>query len=84
MLEKHTQSLLSQIPDQGKPFDLRALILNLILDITTQFAFGDSVDSLSIVQSPEKKRFVAAVLNVKRIMARDGFLGPVAMLLSLK
>jgi len=84
MLEKHTQIFLDQIPTPGNPFDLQEMILRLILDVTTEFAMGDSADSLIATQSSDKKKFVAALLNVKRIMAKNGFLGPVAMLLSNK
>jgi len=82
MHEKHFQSLLCSIPSTGEPFDLQPLFLNLTLDITTAFALGDSVDSLSPAQSDEKRHFVKALLYVKRIMARNGFLGPIHLLLS--
>lgn len=80
MHEKHFQSLLCSIPSTGEPFDLQPLFLNLTLDITTAFALGDSVDSLSPAQSDEKRHFVKALLYVKRIMARNGFLGPIHLL----
>lgn len=82
MHEKHFQSLLRSIPSTGEPFDLQLLFLNLTLDITTAFALGDSVDSLSPAQSDEKRHFVKALLYVKRIMARNGLLGPIHLLLS--
>ena len=80
--EEHVQSFLRRLPSTGKPFDLQPLFLNLTLDLTTAFALGESVDSLSLSQSDEKKHFVQALLYVKKIMARDGFLGPVHVLLS--
>lgn len=82
MHEKHVQSLLRRVPSTGKPFDLQPLFFKLTLDLTTAFALGESVDSLSLSQSDEKRHFVQALLYVKKIIARDGFLGPVHVLLS--
>ena len=82
MQERHIQSFLRRIPSTGTPFDIQALFLNLTLDLTTAFALGESVDSLSLIQSDEKKRFVEALLFVKKTIAKDEFLGPVHMLLS--
>ncbi|KAL6720304.1 hypothetical protein ACLMJK_002225 [Lecanora helva] len=80
--EKHFQAFLGQIRQINKPYNLQPLFLNLILDLTTAFALGDSVDSLSSSQPSDKKAFVDSLLYVKKTMARDGFLGPVSMLLS--
>ncbi|RDL41029.1 uncharacterized protein BP5553_01008 [Venustampulla echinocandica] len=77
MEEKHVKLILSCIP-VGQSFDLQTLFLNLILDITTEFAIWDSVDSQSPTQTEEKNHFVSSLLTVKRVMARDGFLGPAA------
>ena len=82
MLEEHVQAFLRCMPSTAEPVDLQPLFLSLTLDITTAFALGDSVDSLSLYQSAEKKHFAEALICVKRIMARDGFLGPVHHLLS--
>ena len=82
MHEEHVRRFLCSIPSTGKAFDLQPLFLKLTLDMTTAFALGESVDSLSARQSDEKKHFVKALLYVKKIMARDGFLGPVHVLLS--
>ena len=81
--EKGFQAFLKRVEAAGKgrPIDLQPLFLNLTLDLTTAFAMGESVDSLSPTQSEEKKRFVASLLFVKKRMARDGFLGPVHVLL---
>ncbi|KAL8786858.1 MAG: hypothetical protein Q9195_008015 [Heterodermia aff. obscurata] len=81
--EQGFQALLTRIEAAaGKPIDMQPLFLNLTLDLTTAFALGESVDSLSpTTQSDEKKRFVASLLFLKKRMARDGFLGPVHVLL---
>lgn len=66
MHEKHVQSLLRRVPSTGKPFDLQPLFFKLTLDLTTAFALGESVDSLSLSQSDEKRHFVQALLYVRR------------------
>lgn len=82
--EEHFQIFMRRIPQAGTSFDLQPLFLSLILDLTTRFALGESSDSLSPGQSEEKMQFVDALLYIKKIMARDGFLGPVHHLLSKK
>ena len=79
--EKGFQALLKRIEGGGRQIDLQPLFLNLTLDLTTAFAMGESVDSLSMTQSEGKKRFVDSLQFVKKRMARDGFLGPVHVLL---
>lgn len=80
--EQHIQSFIRRVPSNGEPFDLQALFLNLTFDLTTAFALGESVDSLSLTQSDEKRHFVESLRYITKIMARDGFLGPVRLLLS--
>lgn len=80
--EKHFQALIRRIPQAGTSFDLQPLFLSLIFDLTTEFALGESSDSLNPNQSKDKKRFVDALLYTKKIMVRDGFLGPVHHFLS--
>ena len=84
MQERHFQTFLSRVSSPGQPHDLQPLFLNLTLDLTTAFALGESVDSLSLTQPDEKKRFVESLIYIKKIMARDGFLGPVHVLLGKK
>ena len=84
MQERHFQTFLSRVPSRGQPYDLQPLFLNLTLDLTTAFAMGESVDSLSLAQPDDKKHFVESLIYVKKTMARDGFLGPVHVLLSKK
>ena len=81
--EECFQNLLARIP-VGKPFDIQPLFLCLMLDLTTAFAMGESVDSLRLDQAPHKKEFVKSLMHVKEIIARDGFLGPVHVFLSKK
>lgn len=84
MLERHTQSFLSRVSQLGPQCDLQPLFLNLTMDLTTAFALGESVNSLSLAQPVDKKHFVESLLYVKMTIARDGMLGPVAKLLSRK
>lgn len=78
------RNLEALIPSDNTPFDLQPLLLRLMLDLTTAFAMGVCVDSLRPDQSVEKRRFVDALIHVKKTMARDGFLGPVHVFLSKK
>ncbi|RKU41399.1 hypothetical protein DL546_001332 [Coniochaeta pulveracea] len=82
--ERCFRNLEALIPSDNTPFDLQPLFLRLMLDLTTAFAMGVCVDSLRPDQSVEKKRFVDALIHVKKTMARDGFLGPVHVFLSKK
>jgi cytochrome P450 len=77
-LEERFQNLVKHIPATEK-FDLQKLCLKLTLDMVSEFALGESLDTLNPeAQSQEKKDLTQSILNVDRIMARDGFLGPVA------
>ncbi|TPX15828.1 uncharacterized protein E0L32_000162 [Thyridium curvatum] len=86
--ERCFQNLLVRLEHEertsGKAMDLQPRFLDLMLDLTTAFAMGESSDVLRLDQSAEKKEFVAALLYVKKTMARDGFLGPVHVFLSKK
>jgi cytochrome P450 len=77
-LEERFQSLVKHIPAVEK-FDLQKLCLKLTLDMISEFALGESLDTLKPeTQSQEKKVLTQSLLYVERIIARDGFLGPVA------
>lgn len=83
--EYHVQNLLRQIlSSAGSPCDLQPLILELVIDLTTAFALGESSNMLSPSQTEEQRRFVDALVYVKKIMARDGFMGPLHVLMSHK
>ena len=81
--ERHVQNLLPHVPS-GTPFDIQPLFKKLMLDMTTAFAFGESADMLSPTQSEKKREFTNALLYVKETMARDGFMGPLYVILSHK
>lgn len=83
-LESRFQTLLKYLPE-GEAVDMQKLFLKLTLDMTSEFAIGESLDTLSPdTQSQEKKDLVKSLLYVDKILARDGFLGPAAAFLSKK
>ncbi|KAK9478772.1 cytochrome P450 [Lipomyces japonicus] len=48
-LEKHVQNLIELLPADGTVVDLQALFYKFTLDASTEFLFGDSVESLRAV-----------------------------------
>ncbi|KAL8722259.1 MAG: hypothetical protein Q9225_001246 [Loekoesia sp. 1 TL-2023] len=80
--ERGFQAFLDRISMPNKTYDIQPLFLNLTLDLTTAFALGESVDSLGVAQAADKEHFVVSLLYLKKTMAREGFLGPVHVLLS--
>ncbi|KAL8830905.1 MAG: hypothetical protein Q9191_001167 [Dirinaria sp. TL-2023a] len=83
--EYHIENLLREIHlSGGAPCDLQPLFLKLVIDLTTAFALGESSNMLSPSQTEEQRRFVEALVYVKKIMARDGFMGPLHVILSHK
>lgn len=79
--ERGFQDLLVHIP-ASEPVDLQPLFLRMVLDMTGAFAMGVSIDSLKPNQSPQNRKFAESLMHAKKIMARDGFLGPLHHLLS--
>ncbi|KAF2661086.1 cytochrome P450 monooxygenase [Lophiostoma macrostomum CBS 122681] len=51
-LGRHVDHLLQQLPDDGAMVDLQPLFSRLILDASTEFLFGESMDSL-LPDSPQ-------------------------------
>lgn len=45
-LEKHTDRFLTRLPRDGSTIDLQGLFSCLFLDVSTEFLFGESMDSL--------------------------------------
>ncbi|KXG54401.1 Cytochrome P450 [Penicillium griseofulvum] len=74
--EQHYQAFVQHVPPNGQVFDVQRCTSALALDMQTRFSFGESVDALSLTQSREKKQFVDDFHVIKRIVARDGFRGP--------
>ncbi|KAH7402396.1 putative cytochrome P450, partial [Phaeosphaeria sp. MPI-PUGE-AT-0046c] len=59
-LEKHFQLLLTQTPPDGCPIDLQQLFLKLTMDVSTEFLFGVSTNSLSIKENDSMDIFCQA------------------------
>ncbi|KAJ5640097.1 cytochrome P450 oxidoreductase/alkane hydroxylase [Penicillium longicatenatum] len=82
LCEQHFQSFLNKVPSDGQVFDAQSCAYALALDLQTVFSLGESVDALSSTQSSEKKSFLEDLSNVKDIIVRDGFRGPLRHLSS--
>ncbi|KAG5357117.1 Cytochrome P450 52A13 [Yarrowia sp. C11] len=52
MIEEHIQYMTSRIPKDGSAFDAQELFFNLTLDTATEFLFGQSVGSQTVVTNP--------------------------------
>ncbi|KIA75724.1 cytochrome P450 [Aspergillus ustus] len=84
-LQEDAFSAFVKLVPRGQAVDLQPLFLKLILDVNSSFAMGVSPDTLRPeVQSKEKKELAESLMYAKRIMARDGFLGPLHYFLSRK
>lgn len=76
MCEEQFQYFLKCVPANGKAFDIQRFFFGLSLDIQTSFTLGDSVNTLSTTQPPEKEQFVEDLLYIKERIVSDGFRGP--------
>ncbi|KAL2870553.1 cytochrome P450 monooxygenase afumB [Aspergillus lucknowensis] len=84
-LQEDSFSAFVKLIPRGQAVDLQPLFLKLILDVNSAFAMGVSPDTLRPeVQSKAKKELADSLMYAKRIMARDGFLGPLHYFLSRK
>jgi cytochrome P450 len=59
-LEKHFQLLLTQTPPDGSPIDLQQLFFKLTMDVSTEFLFGVSTNSLSLKENGSMDIFCQA------------------------
>jgi cytochrome P450 len=62
LLEKHTRRLLQLIPADDSTVDLKPLLCQLTLDVSTEFLFGTSTDSLLLAEQDSEpvRKFVKA------------------------
>lgn len=74
--ERHVQTFIKKVPDNGQPFDIHALFYNLALDTTFAFTVGKPVNALSSDQTPEEKQIMEDLECVKETITRDAFIGP--------
>ncbi|KAE8353766.1 cytochrome P450 [Aspergillus coremiiformis] len=68
----------------GHAIDLGPLFLKLILDVNSAFTMGVCIDTLSPDQSADKKQLADSLIHVKRMIACNGFLGPLHHFLGKK
>ena len=76
IFDSHISQFIQAIPRDGSTVDLQGLFLRLTLDIITEFAFGQSVNSLA----PEgytgsKKVFIEALTYCQNYLEGNGDLG---------
>ncbi|KAF4627950.1 hypothetical protein G7Y89_g10205 [Cudoniella acicularis] len=74
-LEKHVSRFLDLIPRDGSTVDLQPLTKNLFLDISTEFLFGESVESQSPNTSFDSGEFLKAFDASMRGLAARMMLG---------
>jgi cytochrome P450 len=55
-----TDNLLNAIPRGGGVIDLQPLFFRLTLDVTTDFLFGESIESLKVPESTGEQSFAEA------------------------
>ncbi|KAF2792456.1 putative cytochrome P450 alkane hydroxylase [Melanomma pulvis-pyrius CBS 109.77] len=60
IMEKHTARLIDLVPKDGATIDLAPLFHNLTLDVSTEFLFGQSTNSLDPGQEKSCDEFVEA------------------------
>jgi cytochrome P450 len=78
--EKHTQRLIQSIPKDGSTVDLDPLFHRLTLDISTEFLFGRSTDSLLNRDRADVENFMEAFEYCQNIFENEntkrwGFIG---------
>lgn len=73
--ETHLQSLVSQIPRDGRTVDIQSLFFKFTLDAATEFLFGESVRSLTSSADSEAVQFGKAFDIAQGRLGRRGRLG---------
>ena len=84
MQEKHFQNLKRHLQEADGPINIFQLFFDLFVDVTTDFVLGHPVGKLSPNPDPAKLKFMVDLVYVKKRIARDGFLGPLAMFVERK
>jgi cytochrome P450 len=65
-----TDNLLNAIPREGGVIDLQPLFFRLTLDVTTEFLFGESIESLKFPESTGEQTFVEAFNIAQECVAK--------------
>jgi cytochrome P450 len=60
MFERHVQELIEVIPKDGSTVDLQPLFFNMTLDSSTEFLFGESIQSQLSFEGSEAEKFSKA------------------------
>lgn len=71
IFERHVERLMNKIGGHGEEVDVAALFYRFTLDLTTDFLFGKSVDSLDNPQAEFASAF-AEVQKVQNLITRTG------------
>ncbi|KAI9642244.1 hypothetical protein NHQ30_009046 [Ciborinia camelliae] len=79
-LERHVERFLLRIPGDGETVDLQPLVKNLFLDISTEFLFGESVESQSPNAPFDSREFLTAFDTAMRGLGARMMLGKLKFL----
>jgi cytochrome P450 len=80
--DRHIANLLAAIPaDDGKTFDMQALLLDMTMDASTDFLMGYSTNTLTTAPSPKALQFVQDFEYASRESAKKSRLGQVLFML---
>ena len=60
MFERHIQELVQKIPKDGSTVDLQTLFFNMTLDSSTEFLFGESIESQLSIEGCDAEKFSKA------------------------
>ncbi len=70
MFKDATDNLLNAIPRGGGVIDLQPLFFRLTIDVTTDFLFGESIESLRIPESIDEENFAEAFNIAQEYIAK--------------
>lgn len=70
MFRDATDNLLNAIPREGGVIDLQPLFFRLTLDVTTEFLFGNSIESLKVPESTGEQTFAEAFNTAQEYIAK--------------
>lgn len=55
--ERGIVAMMEQFPEDGVPFNIMDLLFRMTIDTTTDFLFGESIDSLATPENPFMEAF---------------------------
>ena len=80
ILERHTQHLISALPQKGSTVDLQKLFLRLTMDTATEIFFGESSSTLLQTETDSIQGFSGAFSRAQKMMVEDYALGMLSKL----